>query len=199
MSTTINRSMCLISYSNSLTELDFIIQNIEYGLRNNQNRLHGVISPYSKSYKKTVKALAQISAQLKSVYGLTSLVVDISMSGDQGVLAQIEQYKLQRNDKGVFSSEDGVYNYLLLNSSLEEKNSTLLEDLLFWKMIEDSKRDFDILFLLPSLKNIAIIDQLDINAQVQWMMIEKKNSAKTYKNLEALNHFQVPFLGIVTV
>lgn len=199
MNTTMHRSMCLISHSTSLTELDFIVQNIEYSFRNDQTRLHGVISPYSKNYRKTVDGLARICEKLKNVYGLSSLVVDISMSGAEDILAQIEQYELQRNNRGIYSNDDNIFNYLLLNSTLEEKGSSVLEDLIFWKMIEQSKKDYDILFLLPSIKNISIIEQLEVNAQVQWMFIEKKNSAKTFKNLESLTHFQVPFLGIVSV
>ena len=199
MSTDMHRSMCLISHSKSLTEIDFIVQNIEYSLRNDQARLHGVISPYSKNYRKSIGAIASICAKLKKVYGLSSLVVDISLTGDQGVLAQIDKHKIQRNNRGVYSNEEQIFNYLLLNSTLEQQGSNILEDLIFWKMIEESKKSYDILFLLPSIKNISIIEKLEVNAQVQWMFIEKKNSAKTFKNLESLTHFQVPFQGIVSV
>ncbi len=199
MSTTLSRTTCLISHSNSLTELDFIVQNIEYSFRNEDIRLHGVLSPFSKSYEYTAVALEKIAKKLQSVYGLSSLIVDISMSGDQGVLTQIQKHNLKRSDDGVFHDENKVLNYLLLNTSLEEESKNILDDLFFWKTIEESKKYFDILFLLPSVKNNAIIEQLDINAQVQWLFLEKKNAAKAFKNLTKQTHFQVPFLGVVTV
>jgi len=199
MNTVMSRTTCLISHSNRLTEIDFIIQNIEYSLRNDNIRLHGILSPFSKSYEYTVAGLEKISSKLNQVYGIKSLIVDISMAGDQGILTKINSLGLNRNEKGIFTSNDGNLNFLLLNKCLEQENSELLENLIFWKTVEESKKDYDILFLLPSIKNNRLIEQLDINAEAQWLFVEKKNSTKIYKNLKDQVHFQVPFFGLVTV
>ena len=197
MSTNLGKSTRLISHSLDLTELDFIVQNIEYSLRVKGIRLHGVLSPFSKTYENTAMALEKITKKLKSVYGLNSLIVDISMSGDLGVLNSIKNSDMKLSDSGIYSNDE--VSYLLLNTSLERSDSKLLEDLIFWKTIDEAKKHFDLLFFLPSLKNNSIIEQLEINPQAQWLMVEKKYAAKIFKNLKKQTHFQVPFLGLVTV
>jgi hypothetical protein len=199
MSTTLKSMTCLISHAEGLSEIDLLAQNIEYALRNESIRMHGILSPYSSSYSSTLDGLEKIVLKLKQVYGLKSLIIDISVSGDNSFRSKIENHKLQRNDLGIYSSSDSDINILLLNIAVEESRSLLIENLASWKAIEESKKNFDLLFFLPSLKNPKVIKELDFNVQTQWLFLEKRNAAMVYKNINEQSFFQVPFMGIVTV
>lgn len=199
MSTTISRTTCLISHQTDLSELDFIAQNIEFALRTKETRVHGILSPYSKTYEYTLEGLEKICKKLNSVYGLKSLIVDISVAGDYGVLNKIKSLNLTRNESGVFKTENEEINFLLLNKSLEDNKVNLMEDFLFWKSIDESKKSYDLLFLLPSLKNPALVEQLEVNSEVQWLFVEKSYAGKVFRNLKENTLFQAPFFGIVTV
>ena len=189
----------LVSYQKDINEIDYISQNIDFLFKAKNQRIHGILSPYSNTYESVLGPIETLTRNLAKLYGLRSLIVDISVGGDNSVKNKISTYGLDQNESGIYSNSEGDLNFLLLNDSLEKYHMSLMNDFICWKSIDESKKNYDLLFLLPSLNNPDCITKFKINTDVQWLFITKNNAPKIYRNLSSLNVYDAPFAGIVTV
>ena len=187
----------VINHSTHIDQSDYLVQNIDFSLKSRGYRVHGILSPMAKDYEKTIQLIQVLSYKLKTIYGHNSILVDLSLSGDTSLLSLMNKDSLGRNSNGVYRGNP--LSYYLFNQQINHEAHSLIDDFMMVKAIENLKNEFDLLFILPRLKNPSLVKQVEINVDGQWLFLDKKNAASLYRNIDQFNHFEVPFLGLATI
>lgn len=188
----------LITHLEGVTSTSLLVQSLYHQKIKLGAQVIGVVSPFSDHYEKPLRILLNCAQSLKLDYKLNTLILDISLSGDKELARLVKSNSFLRNEKGEFRFDDLGVSIIQLSECSKDLFQERSESFVINEIIQKNKVNFDLIFLLPSVKNSSLSTELDLSVDGQIMLVNKKLARKTQENSENVPHFHVPFFALGT-